>query len=243
MEGRRGGLGLAAVAAALALVVPPLAGGQSVEPRIVGGSSASIANYPWQGAVGYSPAQSPGANAFQRQFCGGSLVTASVVITAAHCVADGDPDCTGGGGGCTPSDPGGDGTVRIDPNDVSVVLGRTTLTDSGSGAEHLVRDVSIHPGFDESTFQNDVGYLVLQTPSAQQTIDIAGSDEAAVWAPGTIADITGWGSTGGSNNGVDSLRKASVPIVSDATCGSSAVYGSGFDPATMVCAGYPEGGV
>ena len=245
MEGRRGALGLAAVVAvaALALVSPSAAVGQSVEPRIVGGSPASIATYPWQGAVAYSPAQFPSANAFQRQFCGGSLVTASIVITAAHCLIDTDPDCTGGGGGCSPSDPGGDGTRRIDPDDVSVVLGRTTLSNSGSGAEHLVGDVSVHPGFDLDTLENDVGYLVLQAPSAQQTIDIAGSDEAVVWAPGTLAEITGWGSTGGNNNGVDSLRKASVPIVSDATCGSGAVYGSEFFPATMVCAGYPEGGV
>src|SRR5215203_3131243 len=39
------------------------------------------------------------------------------------------------------------------------------------------------------------------------------------------------------------LRAASVPVVADATCGSSGVYDTDFDPATMVCAGYPEGGV
>ncbi len=36
------------------------------------------------------------------------------------------------------------------------------------------------------------------------------------------------------------LQKATVPIVSDAKC--AAAYGTSFDAATMVCAGYDQGG-
>jgi Trypsin len=42
---------------------------------------------------------------------------------------------------------------------------------------------------------------------------------------------------------VNALRAATVPIVANSTCGSSLYYGTAFDPATMVCAGFPEGGV
>jgi hypothetical protein len=110
-----------------------------------------------------------------------------------------------------------------------------------------VQDVSYHPGFDSATFQNDVGYLVLTAPvvasSAIQTIDLAGDDEGPVWAPGTLVDVSGWGSTFDGGGTVDDLRAATVPIVADSTCGSSGVYGSEFDQGTMVCAGYLEGGV
>ena len=109
-----------------------------MQPKVVGGSTASVSTYPWQAAVVYSTAQSPGKNAHQRQFCGGSLLTSRIVMTAGHCVADTDPDCSLT---CALSDPGGDGTAKIDPNDVDVVLGRTTLSDTSQGAEYGVTAV------------------------------------------------------------------------------------------------------
>ncbi len=39
------------------------------------------------------------------------------------------------------------------------------------------------------------------------------------------------------------LREAYVPRVADSTCGQGDYYGSEFDPATMVCAGFDAGGV
>src|SRR5688500_14161438 len=89
--------------------------GDSASPRIVGGQTTTIAEYPWQVALVISPAES-GGNGFQRQFCGGALVTPRIVLTAAHCVFDTDPD--------SPDPPPGDGSPRIDPDDVNVVLGR-----------------------------------------------------------------------------------------------------------------------
>jgi secreted trypsin-like serine protease len=232
----------------LLLAAAPAAHAQSPEPRVVGGSETTIEQYPWQAAVVVGQAKATG-NAYQRQFCGGSLITASIVLTAAHCVYDSDPDCdpTGGVDVCLPDDPGGEGTKRLDADDVAVVLGVTTLSTATAEDEHAVQDVSYDPGFDPGTFRHDVAYLVLATPvttgSAIQTIDIAGDDEAPVWAPDVPVDISGWGSTFSGGPTVDSLRAASVPIVGDSTCGSDDVYGTAFDPATMVCAGYPEGGV
>jgi secreted trypsin-like serine protease len=253
MWGRNRLLWVALPALVLALALPAGASAQSQpqpQPRIVGGAPTTIGQYPWQAAVVFAG----GGSAFNRQFCGGSVVTGSIVLTAAHCVYDTDPDCLIGGLGlCLPNDPGGDGTQRLDPNDVEVVLGRTTLSNGSQGVELAVQGVSYqtNPAYNPSTVQNDVGYLVLasQAPAAQTPIDIAGSGEGAVWAPGVVAEITGWGSTspntGSPLNPVtpsDTLRVASVPILADSTCGSRNVYDDRFDPNTMLCAGYLSGG-
>jgi secreted trypsin-like serine protease len=242
------------VGALAATAVLPAAGAVaqsegSAQPRIVGGSTASILQYPWQGAVVFSTAQYPNRNAHQRQLCGGSLITSRIVITAAHCVFDTDPDCSLL---CVISDPGGDGTAKLDPNDVDVVLGRTTLSDASQGSELDVTAVNYQSNYDPN-YQGhgvprfDVAYLVLSSPSSQGQIKIAGTDEGALWGAGSAAEISGWGSTNqcmfSCGNTVDTLRAASVTVIPDSTCGSASVYGSDFDAATMLCAGNLSGGV
>jgi hypothetical protein len=114
-----------------------------------------------------------------------------------------------------------------------------------------VQWVSIQSGYDpgygpgQGVPSNDVAYLVLQSPyNATTPIDIAGADEGALWDPGSSEQITGWGATaesGPGSGGSDTLRHATVPIVSDSSCAFD--YGTYFNAATMVCAGYPAGGI
>jgi hypothetical protein len=52
--------------------------------RIVGGTETTITQWPWQTAIAFRPSVASG-NGFQRQFCGGTLVTPIFVVTAAHC--------------------------------------------------------------------------------------------------------------------------------------------------------------
>ena len=111
---------------ALVLTAVPAAQAQSPQPRIVGGQTTTVEQYPWQAALVFD--ERFGGNDFQRQFCGGALLTARIVQTAAHCVFDGDPD---------PRD-----NTSFDPNDLDVVLGRTTLT-SGDGQQLDVKVVWI----------------------------------------------------------------------------------------------------
>jgi secreted trypsin-like serine protease len=248
---------LSGVLAALVLLVPATAlaqDGGTAQPRIVGGNTASVSTYPWQAAVVYSAAQLPGDNAHQRQFCGGSLLTSRIVLTAGHCVADLDPDCgpnalSGGVPFCSGlNDSGGDGTAKIDPNDVSVVLGRSTLSDSSHGAEYAVTAVVPRANFDgnyqgDGVPRYDAAYLVLSSASGQTPIKIAGTDEGALWDPGSSADVSGWGGTSETGAPVDTLRAVSVGVIADSSCSNPSVYGIDFDPATMLCAGSLSGGV
>jgi trypsin len=236
---RRPRLTAVCVVAASALLVPASANAQrdgTVQPKIVGGSQASISQYPWQAAVVFTGASS----AHARQFCGGSLLTSRIVLTAGHCVFDTDPNCSILG--CAIGDPGGDGTAKIDPNDVDVVLGRTTLSDTGQGTEAGVIGTAYQSNFD-GNFQGDdvprfdVGYLVLASASAQPPIKIADSSAQSLWAPGSPVDISGWGSTTEFGSSQDTLRATTVNIVPDSTC--SLDYSADFDPTTMVCAAAP----
>ena len=215
-------------------MVAPTARAQFADPRVVGGSTTTIDQYPWQAAVVYDPATVSG-NPFQRQLCGSSLITPYIVLTAAHCVYDTDPQ----------------NTSSLDPDDVNIVLGQTTLSTAPPASEFDVRGVSYQAGYDPSygpgqgVPSNDVGYLVLQSPyNAATPIDIAGSDEGALWDSGSPEEITGWGATAASgpgSGGSDTLRVATVPIVADSSC--AADYGAYFNSSTMVCAGYPQGGI
>jgi secreted trypsin-like serine protease len=244
--------GLALGGALLALTLVPAAahaeGGGSVQPKVVGGASTSISQYPWQAAVVYSPSRMSG-NAYQRLLCGGSVLTSRIVVTAAHCVYDTDPNCTLLG--VCLSDPGGDGTPRLDANDIDVVLGRTTLS-SSEGAEVPLQAVSYRSNYNPN-YQGggvpryDVGYLVLSSATSQPQIKIAAADEGALWDAGSPVQVSGWGSTNKSGSQYpDTLQAATVNVNDDSTCFNDYSIGGGasdFDPATMLCAGPQSGGV
>jgi secreted trypsin-like serine protease len=222
------------------------AGDDTAQPRVVGGMTTSTAIFPWQAAVAFSGTD-VGGDAFNRQYCGGSLVTSRIVLTAAHCVDDDDPDCTNIAACVLGDDAGDDGTPALDPGDVEAILGRTILT-SGDGTVHAVQDVAFQDDYDpnfgpSNVPSNDVGYLILSTAAAQTPIKIAAGtpSETSLWNPGVFVDMTGWGRTSQGGTKSNTLRGGSAPVVSNTNCTSS--YDGDFNPATMVCAGYQQGGV
>ena len=206
------------ILAAASLFVPAAARAD-VQPKVVGGSNASISQFPWQAAVYRNGSL----------YCGGSLITTRIVITAGHCV------------------------VGQSASSFTVVLGRTTLSNTSQGASIPVQSLGYRSNYTVvgSAPRNDVGYLVLSSPSSQPTIQIAGGSEGGLWSPGVMETVTGWGCTsppkggllglGGGCNTSDNLQAAQVPIIDDGTCGAD--YGSLFDPTSQVCAGYQSGGV
>ncbi|HEV3130022.1 MAG TPA: serine protease, partial [Solirubrobacteraceae bacterium] len=92
--------------------------------------------------------------------------------------------------------------------------------------------------------------LKLDQPSRVKPMLIAAAGERSSWRPGVLATIAGFGTTSqNDSNPPTQMRYARVPITTDAFCAqaypnglSEAGNDGSFDPATMMCAGYPQGG-
>ena len=143
---RRSAVAMAAVIAVIAVRVawaddPLPVPGVAPQPQIVGGQAAAPAEWPWQVAVIVS-----GSTPINGQFCGGSLITADWVVTAAHCVTDGNG-------------------APVVTSDFYVQTGITTLS-TNSGAASTVAGAVVHPGFDHFSLDNDIALLRLSAPVA-----------------------------------------------------------------------------
>jgi trypsin len=101
-----------------------------------------------------------------------------------------------------------------------------------------VLSVRVHPGFDPQSLVNDLALLELAKPVTGAAVLDTGADEVA----GGSAVAIGWGSTTASPEGdfPDALRQTSLDVEPDASC--TQAYGDGYDAATMLCAGVPQGG-
>ncbi|MFC0116045.1 S1 family peptidase [Kibdelosporangium aridum] len=178
-----------------------------VTPMIVGGTRANINDFKYTVYL----ASSSGS-----QFCGGTLVSATKVVTAAHC------------------------TVGRSPSSTRVVWGREDKQ-STAGTVATVTRIWVHPSYTSATRGFDVSVLTLGTSLPGPYLPLATPQDTALYAAGTQTTILGWGTTRSGGSASRYLLKANVPLTSDATCRTA--YGSSFIQSAMVCAGFPNGGV
>lgn len=144
------------------------------------------------------------------QFCGGSLVQSKFVVTAAHC-----------------SDFG--------PDQVQVLTGTRKL--DGSGVRRDVVNISVHPGYDPSTLNNDVAVWELATDATGITLATLATEDGPV---GSNVLVSGWGETQAGPPPID-LQKVEVPLVAKANCNDENSY-NGDITDSMLCAGHDAGG-
>jgi secreted trypsin-like serine protease len=234
-------LGVSATGATLAQ------GAFRARASIVGGNVASIEEFPFQVAL-YDPRAGSPAKGF---FCGGVILDATRVATAAHCLV-------GEGGSPTP------------PTQIEVLAGSTYLTPTNPGS---VRDpvaaVTIDPAYNPASNDYDVGLLELARPlwsgpaptldghgtiaplapdaalaTERSRVALATSASALASAP-VDALVSGWGDTvpqpGGAPAYPMRLRKARVPLVSNGLCEEAYVSIEQSITPRMLCAGAAPG--
>ncbi|WP_460887283.1 S1 family serine peptidase [Promicromonospora xylanilytica] len=155
-----------------------------LRPLVVGGQPAAEGQYPWLVAVGSAGDGTP----WERQSCGGSVISESVVLTAAHCVED-----------------------VADVDDLAVFSGSVDL-DSDELVETAVTDVHIAHDYGEPVENaNDWALLRLDEPVDADPIEVD-VDPAEFEA----LEAVGWGETGAGSPTV--ARWVELPFVDDEAC-------------------------
>ena len=193
------------------------------DPRIVGGTEAPPGAWPSQAAL----LQRAVGNDYDAQYCGGTVIAASWILTAAHCTVD-------------PFD-----GSNMSPQAIDVLTGRSDLNATGGQRLHVVEIVR-HSGWNYDTMRNDIALLRLDSPTTSPAQGIVQQGQYHLWDPGSTATATGWGATaGGGGTFPARLRQVTLPMVSDTDCSASYPVGAPagtFHGGTMVCAGVLPGG-
>ncbi|XP_046980595.1 trypsin alpha-4-like [Schistocerca americana] len=183
---------------ALALPSPALRGTKA-SGRIIGGTNADIADYPWQVSF-----QKLGSHN-----CGGSIISSSWVLSAAHCV---------------------DGVAL---SWMSFRVGSSVRESGGSVLQ--ASSGYMHAQYDSETIDYDISVIqvsgtLLGSNAQVVSLPSDGYDPAA----GLAVTVTGWGRTRTGGPAASTLQKVDISISDRSYCES--IFSSEVTD-RMVCAG------
>lgn len=221
-------LTLFAIGTALALVGTPALAQSAPEPaanadpksaegavrtRIVNGVPAPVGRLPWQVSM---------FSAAFGHFCGGTVLSDTWVVTAAHCLTDQD----------------------LRRPEFRVLEGSTSLL-AGGRVREVVRAIR-HEGYDDRTKANDIALLQLAPLGADARAAARAPNGTVLIAPLALSrnaprpevkgTVSGFGLTRENGSVSARLMMVDVPVIDTATCNSSALYGGAIKPG-MLCAG------
>uniref|UniRef100_A0A8B9NDS1 Peptidase S1 domain-containing protein n=1 Tax=Accipiter nisus TaxID=211598 RepID=A0A8B9NDS1_9AVES len=174
------------------------------ESRIIGGRPCSINQRPFQVAL------------IKRGqiLCGGSLIDAQWVLTAAHC--------------------------RQPIRDLRVLIGTDTLRD-GTGQVRSISKLQVHPAYNPR--KNDNDFMLLRLNKPVQFSNSIKKIRLATRCPmdGMRCSVSGWGTTKSPGAYLPkNLQCAAIQTFGKDKCARA--YGNAITP-NMFCAGVPQGGI
>uniref|UniRef100_A0A4W3JUS3 Transmembrane serine protease 3b n=1 Tax=Callorhinchus milii TaxID=7868 RepID=A0A4W3JUS3_CALMI len=173
--------------------------------RIVGGNQSTPGEWPWQASLHFDG----------HHLCGGSIIAAQWIVTAAHCLL----------------------TLWR----VYVGIVEQPETDMLSRA---VEKIIHHKKYRGRTFDYDIALIKLdiQLTFDDQVQPICLPNSEQEFVEGKTCWISGWGTTNEGDKISVGLREAQVPLISNNVCSRPDVYSRRIT-SRMICAGSLEGGV
>ncbi|XP_054878361.1 transmembrane protease serine 3 [Poeciliopsis prolifica] len=178
--------------------------------RVVGGNISKPGQFPWQVSLH-----------FQREHtCGGSIITSSWILTAAHCVYGFENSSLW--------------TVHVGLTE-QLIHGAHSLA---------VKRIIRHSQYWPKGQDYDIALMRLQEPLVFDGLvePICLPNYGEEITEGEMCWISGWGATEEDGESSDVLHSAMIPLISTKTCNHADVY-KGLISSWMICAGYLEGGI
>jgi trypsin len=175
--------------------------------RIVGGTPATPHEFPWTVDVRRGS-----------HYCGGSVINANWIVTAAHC-------------------------ATVGANQYTIVAGDHNIAQNeGPEQTRQVTRIVRHPQYSGSTFANDIALMELSEPLTLNDQVKAATLPPQDWNPDFSGDavVAGWGALSEGGSSPTTLYKVTVPLVTNAVCNSNYNPNGYQIDDTMICAG--EGG-
>ncbi|EDV43928.1 uncharacterized protein Dana_GF16274 [Drosophila ananassae] len=190
---------------------------RSYTPLIVGGHPAQPREFPHMARLGRRIGNAGQIN----WFCGGVLISARFVLTAAHCLE---------------SDQGEVNVVRLGELDFE------SGEDDASPRDYNVAEYIIHPGYEDPKFYHDIGLIMLGEKVVfdlyKHPACLPSQDERS--ADSFIA--VGWGSTGLVGTPSSMLQKVMLDRYGNGVCQKLLSrqleeFPEGFNAKTQLCVG------
>lgn len=192
--------------------------------RIVGGFELDIQNAPATVALLARNRVETDGDLFLAQFCGGTLIDAEWVLTAAHCLVDRS-------------------NTPVAADTLLVLLGSSDLRNPVNQPVNVTQ-VIVHEDYQDTSSGKDIALLKLEIEATEEPIAL----NAHAVSLQDQALVAGWGAVNSGSDGTaqsfpSELRGAFVEMTPGDMCGELFPAYAGNTDSTNICAGVPQGGI